>query len=81
MWLIYLRFDDNGEVMTYHITAPTRKIVDSVLALAEQHGLTKLAKLAEYAYFYSRGTMKPKHVPNFHFYTATEFTERWEKAK
>ena len=80
MWLAYLRFDDNGEVKTYHITAPNKKTVDAVFAMADQHGLANLAKLVEYAFIYARGTMKPKHVPNFHFYTAAEFTERWEKA-
>ncbi|MCA9926361.1 MAG: hypothetical protein KC421_28530 [Anaerolineales bacterium] len=79
MWLIYLRFDDNGHVKTYHVTGENKRRIDSILAMAEQHGLTKAEKLVEYAFFYARGTMKPKHVPNFHFYKWPEFEERWRK--
>ena len=77
MWLVYLRFDDNGQVKTYHVTAENKRRVDSIFAMAEQHGLSKSEKLAEYAFFYARGTMHPKHVPNFHFYKWSEFEEKW----
>ena len=77
MWLVYLRFDDNGQVKTYHVTAENKRRVDSIFAMAEQHGLTKSEKLVEYAFFYARATTHPKHVPNFHFYKWPEFEEKW----
>ncbi|MEM7112048.1 MAG: hypothetical protein AAF614_06420 [Chloroflexota bacterium] len=80
MWLIYLRFDVAGQVLTYHITASTKKEVDAVCAIAEQYGPAKSARLVELAYFYARGTIKPKHVPNFHFFKAAEFIERCQNA-
>lgn len=80
MWLVYLRFEDNGQVKTYHVTAENKRMVDEIYALAEQHGLKLAEKLVEYAFFYAQGTMKPKHVPNFHFYKQDEFVKRWETA-
>ncbi|MCB8952103.1 MAG: hypothetical protein H6650_08840 [Ardenticatenales bacterium] len=80
MWLVYLRFEDQEQVQTYHVTAENQKIVNEIYHLAEQHGLNPTAKLVEYAFFYAQGTMKPKHVPNFHFYSASEFKARWQKA-
>jgi hypothetical protein len=81
MWLVYLRFDDQGQVKTYHVTAENKKAVDEIYALAEQHGLKMTEKLVEYAFFYARGTMKPKHVPNFHFYKQAEFEGKWKAAR
>ena len=72
MWLVYLRFDDQRQVKAYHVTAENKKAVDEIVALRE--------KLVEYAFFYARGTMKPKHVPNFHFYKQDEFVNRWQTA-
>lgn len=40
MWLVYLRFDDQGEVRTYHVTAENKTAVDHIHRLAEQHGQT-----------------------------------------
>lgn len=81
MWLVYLRFDDNGQVKAYHVTAENKKGVDAIFAMAEQRGLSPTEKLIEYAFFYARGTMKPKHVPNFHFYSRQEFVERWQQVE
>ena len=78
MWLVYLRFDDQGVVKTYHVTAENKRTVDEIFKLAEQHGLNATEKLVEYAFFYARGVMKPKHVPNFHFYKQQEFVEKWQ---
>ena len=36
MWLVYLRFDDQGVVRTYHIRTGSRADVDVILALAKQ---------------------------------------------
>ncbi|MBX3059595.1 MAG: hypothetical protein KF770_24350 [Anaerolineae bacterium] len=80
MWLIYLRFDDQGQVKTYHVTAVNKRQVDEIYALAERHGLKPTEKLVEYAFFYARGTMKPKHVPNFHYYQGSEFINRHQEA-
>jgi len=78
MWLVYLRFDDKNEIKTYHIRTGNKVEAQNILTLAEKRGLTSTAKLIEYAFFYSHGTIKPMHVPNFHFYTDKEFTSRWE---
>jgi hypothetical protein len=43
--------------------------------------LKRTEKLVEYAFFYARGTMKPKHVPNFHFYKQAEFEGKWKAAR
>lgn len=81
MWLVYLRFADNNEVKTYHVTAGNKVEAEKILALAEKHGLSATSKLVEYAIFYTHATIKPKHVPNFHFYKDSEFSSRWEKVE
>lgn len=81
MWLIYLRYDDGGEVDTYHLLANNKKTMDAMLHKAQAHGVTKTAKLVEYAAFYSSGTIKKRLaiVPNFHFAEESRFWERWEE--
>ncbi|MBI1878074.1 MAG: hypothetical protein HYR94_07585 [Chloroflexi bacterium] len=81
MWLVYLRFDHGNETKTYHVTAGNKVEAENILALAEKRGLQAAAKLVEYAIFYAHATIKPKHVPNFHFYTRKEFVSRWEEVK
>jgi len=81
MWLLYLRFDNEGKVETHHVTAANKAEADSVLKLASQHGLTASSKLVEYAFFYMRGTVKPKEVPNSHFYKRPEFLDKWRAAE
>lgn len=80
MWLLYLRFDDQGEVKTYHVRTGSKANVLDLLALAEQHGLTSTARLVEYAAFAVSGTikLKPMIVSNFHFYLHSDFVERWK---
>jgi hypothetical protein len=80
MWLVYLRFEHDGQVKTYHITAENKQEAQGVLTLAEQRGLSPSERLAEYDVFYSRGTIKPMRTPNLRFYGHREFTERWERA-
>lgn len=78
MWLAYFRFEDGGRVDTYHVRAPNKEAIHALFRLAELRGLTPASKMVEYAFFYCRGTIKPKEVPNFHFYNHHEFVERWE---
>jgi hypothetical protein len=82
VWLVYLRFDDGGQVQTYHIRTYNKATVAELIAKAEGHGLTPTAKLVEYAAFIVSGTikLKPMIVPNFHFYLHEEFVERWTAA-
>ena len=80
MWLIYLRFDDRGEVRTYHVSASNREVVDHIMALANQHGLSRHANLVESCSFYARSNIEAKETPNFHLFTAEEFAIRWERA-
>ncbi|MCI0557727.1 MAG: hypothetical protein MN733_04475, partial [Nitrososphaera sp.] len=72
-------FEDGNEIKTYHVTAGNKIEAEKILALAEKRGLSSTSKLVEYAIFYAHGTIKPKHVPNFHFYKNSEFISRWEK--
>jgi hypothetical protein len=80
MWLLYLRFDVNGSVKTYHIRTGSKTDVQYLLKLAERHGLHLSEQLVEYAAFAVSGTIKLRSmtVPNFHYYEHTEFVQRWE---
>ena len=82
MWLVYLRFEDQGQVKTYHVRTGSKDSVQALIALAEKHGLTTTAKLVEYAAFIASGTikLKPMMVPNFHFYLDEEFLAKWKEA-
>jgi len=82
MWLVYLRFDDQGRVKTYHVRTSSKDDVQALLVLAEKHGLTTTEKLVEYAAFIVSGTikLKPMIVPNFHFYLDEDFLARWKQA-
>lgn len=82
MWLVYLRFDDQGQVKTYHIRTYSKADVEHLLKLSEKHGLSLTARLVEYAAFIVSGTikLKPMLVPNFHFYMHEDFIKRWEDA-
>jgi hypothetical protein len=82
MWLVYYRFDDQNEIKTYHIRTYSKADVQALLSLAEKHGLSKTAKLVEYAAFIVSGTikLKPMIVPNFHFYLHEDFIARWKDA-
>ena len=80
MWLVYLRFDDQGKVDTYHVRTANKATSDKVLKMAEKRGLSASSKLLEYAMFYASGTIKRKLaiVPNFHFYDYVDFVSRWK---
>jgi hypothetical protein len=82
MWLVYLRFDDQGTVRTYHIRTGGKESVENILKRAEKHGLTATSKLVEYAAFIVSGTikLKPMLVPNFHFYLDVDWHKKWEEA-
>jgi len=81
MWLVYLRFDDQDKTRTYHVRTSSKADVQKIVKLAEKRGLTKTAKLEEYAAFYTSGSinLKPMIVPNFHFYLDTDFITKWKE--
>lgn len=83
MWLVYLRFDDQGLVKTYHIRTGSKHDVEQIIACAERHGLAPTARLVEYAAFSVSGTikLKPMIAPNFHFYEHADFLARWQAAE
>lgn len=83
MWLVYLRFDDQNQVKTYHIRTWNKASVEELVSRAEKHGLSKTAKLVEYAAFITSGTikLKPMIVPNFHFYLHEDFVARWNEVE
>lgn len=83
MWLVYLRFDDQGMVRTYHIRTGAKESVERILQRAEKHGLTPTSRLVEYAAFIVSGTikLKPMIVPNFHFYLDVDWHKKWEEVE
>jgi len=76
MWLVYLRFDDQGAVKTYHGRTHNKDTVQELLRLAEQRGLTPTAKLVEYAAFITSGTIKLKPMIVQQGAEATRNTDR-----
>ena len=79
MWLCYLRFDDQGKIVTYHVRCPAKGTAEELFKRAEQHGLTKTAQLVEYALFHAGLTIYPREVPNFHFYDCWDFLQKWQQ--
>lgn len=81
MWLVYLRFDDQGAVRTYHVRTGNKQNVQEILKRAEKHGLTPTSRLVEYAAFIVSGTvkLKPMIAPNFHFYLHEDFHKKWDE--
>lgn len=77
MWLVYFRFDDQGEVVTMHVRTGSKSSVSTLVKYAEQHGLTSTSKLAEYMAFYTSGTIKQPQ-PSSKFLDHNEFTRKWE---
>lgn len=77
MWLLYFRFDDQGQIITMHVRCRYKRDAEAILKLAERRGLTQTAKLVEYALFGSGATIQPYTVPNFHYFTAEDFQKRW----
>lgn len=80
MWLLYFRFDDQGQIVTMHVRCRLKRDAESILHLARQHGLTPTAKLVEYALFRAGATIQAYTVPNFHYFTEETFRSQWEKA-
>lgn len=79
MWLLYFRFDDQGQIVTMHVRCRLKRDAEAMLKLAFQHGLTPTSKLVEYAFFGASGTIQPYHVPNFHYFTDDAFRAKWEQ--
>ncbi len=77
MWLVYFRFDDQGEVVTMHVRTNNKTGVDTLVKCASQHGLTSTAKLVEFMAFYASGTIK-RPQPSSMFYDHNEFSQKWE---
>lgn len=78
MYLVYLRFDDQGQVVTMHVQAKQLATAQVIMHRAEQHGLTSTARLVEYALFRAGATIQPRQVPNFHFFLDAEWLPRWD---
>src|SRR5262249_18009259 len=79
MWLCYLRFDDQGQTVTYHISCPTQANVDEVVRLSQKHGLSRTARLVDHARFYSSRTIYPKTVSSGQWYDWWVFLDQWEE--
>ena len=79
MYLLYLRFDDQGQVITMHVQCSRVSTMQQILDLAKQRGFTPASQLVEYASFHANLTIYPRHVPNFHFYKDSDFIKQWER--
>jgi hypothetical protein len=79
MWLVFLRFADQGEVVTTHVRTSNKKGVEDIVKHAEQHGFTPTSRLVEYIGFYASGTIKLPQ-PNSKVQDHAEFLRRWEMA-
>ncbi len=77
MWLLYLRFSNDSKYQTMHVVCYNKRETDFVLNLAQQRGFQPKDVLVEYARFYSRSTIKPIEVPNFHFHNIQTFAKEW----
>ncbi len=80
MWLVYLRFDDEGDVITTHVRTNSKDSVAEIIKKAETHGFTPSAKLVEYIAFYASGTIKLPQ-PNSKVQDHPDFVRRWELAE
>ncbi len=79
MWLLYFRFDDQGEVVTMHVRTKRKSEAVEIIAMAKERGFTPTAKLVEYALFSSNLTIYPITIPNFHYMLEDEFRRRWQE--
>lgn len=80
MWLVYFRFDDQGEIVTMHVRTGSKSDVNTLVKCAEQHGLTQTSKLVEFMAFYTSGNIK-RPQPSSKFYDHSEFGRVWENIK
>jgi hypothetical protein len=80
MWLLYLRFDDQGEAKIMHLQCTNRKEIQQVLTMARERGLTSTSNLKEYAYFYASGPIYNKGAShNCDLYTTASFGDEWRQ--
>lgn len=77
MWLLFLRFDDRGQVVTMHVRCQRRSVADEIFGLAKHHGLTPTATLVEFASFRSELAIQPVIAPGVHQYAAEQFRALW----
>ena len=78
MWLVYLRFDDRGQVITTHVRTYNKSGVGDIINRAGQHGFTLTTRLVEYMAFYASGTIK-RPQPSSGFLDHGEFVSKWEQ--
>jgi hypothetical protein len=78
MWLVYLRFDDEGQVVTTHVRTSNKSRVQDIIGRAKRHGFTSTARLVDYMAFYSSGTIK-RPQPSSGFLEHGEFLSMWEQ--
>ena len=76
MWLLYLRYDADGVVDTFHVLVDRKGHVPDLIAFAEAHPPRTGARLVEYAVFSSTRTIFVREAPNYHAYTMVGFRNR-----
>ncbi len=77
MVLVYLRFDDKGEVSVTHVLTRNKEQCLAITAMAEQHGFTPTARLVECRVFECSGTFT-EAAASSEFVGMTDFKRRWE---
>lgn len=78
IWLCYHRFEDQGQVVTYHISCPTQGTIEELVRQSKKHGLTSTARLVDHASFSSMRTIFPKSVPPGQWYECWDWMDQWE---
>lgn len=81
MWLLYFRFDEQGQVVTMHVRTDSLYEAEQIMKLANKRGFTTTSKLVEYALFRAGSAMQARTVPNFHFYYSKDFIKKWNEAE
>jgi len=78
MELVYLRFDDNGEVNVMHVLVRKAGDTTNITGMAEKHGFTPTARLVEYWIFALGGPLKSDSGYSSQFIETSQFKRRWE---
>ena len=78
MELVYLRFNDNGEVNVMHVLARKAGDTTNIFGMAEKHGFTPTARLVEYHIFELGGPLKSGSGGSSQIIETSQFRRRWE---
>jgi hypothetical protein len=81
MWLLYLQFDDKGQILVWHVRCRLKRDAEAVLQMARQHGLTVTATLTEYALFRAGLTIQGYWIKNDRYLMDDDFRRLWQRVE